>query len=255
MNTLIANPDEGRIVAAVLLSLVIHAAALVVFPNLRPLRQPEPEVLQVDLVPLPAPPKPVEPVAPAPPEPEIKPIEPEPVVKPKSKPEPQPKPKAKAVKKKEPAEAPPPKPVVPEESAPEPASPPVIAAPPQPRVTESPVFKVPAPPAEPPKVIEPPPAEVIDGYGETLSRLIARYQRYPRIAQMRGWEGSVQVAIDIGAQGRIAGMKVRQSSGFEVLDKQALEMVKQAIPFPPAPQSLRGKEFVVNVPIIFRLKN
>jgi protein TonB len=200
----------------------------------------------------------VEPLVPPPLEPQAKLKEPEPVIKqePKLKPKPKAEPKVKAVKKKEPPETSPPKALPPEEPAPEPAPPPpVIAAPPPPEVSEPPAFKVPAPEPAPPKVMEPPPAEVIDGYGETLSRLIARHQHYPRVAQMRGWEGTVQVAIDIGSQGKISGMKISQSSGFEVLDKQALDMIKSAAPFPPAPQSLQGKEFVVNVPIIFRLQN
>lgn len=267
---LIADPYERRMVLAVLLSLVLHATALSVVPILRPRSLPEPELLHVDLMPLPPAPKPVEPAPPTPepvveppppaPEPVVEPpppppepesiVEPEP--KPKPKPKPVPKPKPKPVPKEAPAEPAPPEP------PPEPAPPPpVIAAPPPPQAVEPPVFRVPEPqPAPPPpKVIEPPPAQVIDGYGQALSRLIAQHQRYPRIAQMRGWEGTAQVAIDIDAQGKIAGMKISRSSGFDVLDEQALDMIKAATPFPPAPQSLRGKQFVVTVPIIFRLKN
>lgn len=247
--------DERRLILAVVVSIAVHALALTLVPSLRQQPTREPDLLQVDLVPLPPPPAPMQPIAPAlpepvelPPEPKVEiPKEPEPVVKPK--------PKVKAVKKPEPLKAEP----LPPEPAPEPASPPpVIAAPPQPQAVEPPKFTVPEAkpePLPPRKVAEPPPSEVIDGYGEALSRVISRHRRYPRMAQTRGWEGTVQVAIDVGAQGKISGMKIRESSGFEVLDKQALEMINAALPFPPAPPSLSGREFVVTVPIVFRLKN
>lgn len=245
--------DERRLLLAVAVSLALHALALTVFPSLRPQVAREPELLQVDLVPLPAPP--AEPISlPSPPEallePKVEtPKEPEPIVKPKLRLEK----KVKPVKKQEPPEVE----TIPEPApAAEPAPPPPVIATPPPEAIEPPSFTVPqAQPVPSPRVAEPPPTEVIDGYGDALSRLISRYQRYPRLAQMRGWEGIVQVAIDIGAQGKISGMKISQSSGFEVLDKQALEMINAAQPFPPAPPSLQGKRFVVNVPIVFRLKN
>jgi len=48
---------------------------------------------------------------------------------------------------------------------------------------------------------------------------------------------------------------ILQSSGFEVLDNEALEMVQQAAPLPPPPEALRGRELTVMVPIVFRLND
>jgi protein TonB len=47
---------------------------------------------------------------------------------------------------------------------------------------------------------------------------------------------------------------VRTSSGFEALDKQALEMVKKAAPFPLPPEALRSKTFNVIIPVSFKLE-
>ena len=48
--------------------------------------------------------------------------------------------------------------------------------------------------------------------------------------------------------------KIIQSSGHEVLDKQALDMVEKALPFPAPPEVLRGSSFSVKVPIAFKLE-
>lgn len=48
---------------------------------------------------------------------------------------------------------------------------------------------------------------------------------------------------------------ILRSSGFEVLDNQALEMVQQAAPLPQPPEALRGREFTVMVPIVFKLND
>ena len=56
----------------------------------------------------------------------------------------------------------------------------------------------------------------------------------------------------IDASGTLASISIRTGSGFDVLDQQALEMIRKAnVPIPPA---LRGKGFAVDVPVLFSLK-
>ncbi len=95
----------------------------------------------------------------------------------------------------------------------------------------------------------------LDGYGRTLSTLIARFQRYPHVALLRGWQGTAQLQLVLSATGKVLSTVVLRSSGFEVLDNQALEMVQRAAPFPQAPQALRGREVTVTVPIVFKLND
>ena len=97
--------------------------------------------------------------------------------------------------------------------------------------------------------------DLLAGYGQTLSRAIARQQRYPRIAQMKGWQGTVEVALEVAPGTRLKQATVLRSSGFEALDRHALEMVRDAAPLPPAPEPLRSREFSVRVPIVFRLRD
>ncbi|MBI4190617.1 MAG: TonB family protein [Betaproteobacteria bacterium] len=98
-------------------------------------------------------------------------------------------------------------------------------------------------------------ADLLAGYGQALSRAIARQQRYPRIAQVKGWQGTVEIAMQIAPGTRLQQVTVLRSSGFDVLDQHALEMVRDAAPLPPAPEPLRSSEFSVRMPIVFRLND
>ena len=92
------------------------------------------------------------------------------------------------------------------------------------------------------------------GYGESFGRWLARHRSYPRMAQIRGWQGQVEVRVHVAKKGSVIDVVVTRSSGFEVLDRQALDMVKQADPLPDLPNSLKGQEFTLDIPITFRLE-
>jgi protein TonB len=184
-----------------------------------------------------APPKPEPPAPPAP-----KPPEP---VKPKVVPPPKDKPIAQPIVK----------PVNTPQPISEPA--PVIAA--APKVDTTPTFVAPTPVVARP---EPPPKPTVNQadldsarnqYGSALSREIAKHINYPGIAKMRGWQGIVEIDFQLDGYGKILSQKIHTSSGFEVLDKQALEMVKKSN-FPTPPEVLKGNAFNVTVPVSFRLE-
>ena len=94
----------------------------------------------------------------------------------------------------------------------------------------------------------------LDSYSSLLANAIAKYKQYPKIAQMRGWQGTVIADLEIDSKGSVVSVKIKKSSTYEVLDNEALEMIKKASPFPTPPESLRGKNFNVLVPISFKLE-
>jgi protein TonB len=94
----------------------------------------------------------------------------------------------------------------------------------------------------------------LDQYRVALLGAANRYKRYPAIAMEKGWAGRVDVRIVIGANGMTQSIVVKTSSGFEVLDKTAVDMVTKAKPMTPIPPSLRGREFTVDIPVIFSLQ-
>jgi protein TonB len=96
--------------------------------------------------------------------------------------------------------------------------------------------------------------ELLSGYGREVSEALARYKEYPAIALLRGWQGSVTMRLRVAPSGRLVDAELHLSSGYEVLDRQALAMVTRAGQLPVPPDGLNGGEVAVLVPIVFRLE-
>jgi len=77
---------------------------------------------------------------------------------------------------------------------------------------------------------------------------------YPRIAQMRQWEGTVILEIRVLANGSAGDIKIIGSSGHEVLDDSAVEQVK-TWRFIPAHKGDKTVDDWVRVPITFKFKH
>lgn len=75
---------------------------------------------------------------------------------------------------------------------------------------------------------------------------------YPEIARIRGYEGVVLVIAEILPDGRVGITKIRQSSGYAILDRSAIDAVK---PWKFEPAKKSGKPFTiwVELPIKFIL--
>lgn len=71
---------------------------------------------------------------------------------------------------------------------------------------------------------------------------------YPRIARRRGIQGKTVISFVIQADGSVKDLKIVESSGYDILDRNAIKTVKRAAPFPKPPVSA---ELVI--PMTFRL--
>ncbi|HEX5092949.1 MAG TPA: energy transducer TonB [Burkholderiales bacterium] len=212
-------------------SVLLHAALIVVLPRVRELSAlvpPEPQPLVAHLVEAPPPPAPPE-EKPAPPPPRRAP----PVAQPAPSPEPAPEPAPAPVLTPSPLGAP----------APAPAREPSLA--PAPAVASTP----PAPPGPPPLDVS-----AIDRFRSGVTLQAAGYKRYPRVAIDNAWEGDVLVRMTIGEDGRIAALRVVRGSGYEVLDRQALEMFRNAKPRVAVPEALRGRRFELELRAVYSLR-
>jgi protein TonB len=82
-----------------------------------------------------------------------------------------------------------------------------------------------------------------------------RLKHYPAQAIDRGIEGRVDVRLVIGADGALAAVLVKRSSGHEVLDRQAVDTMRRATAATPIPPALRNREIVVEIPLLYELKS
>ncbi len=73
-------------------------------------------------------------------------------------------------------------------------------------------------------------------YGALLASEITKHKQYPILAKKNRQQGNVILQLQIISLGKLIAAQVYQSSGYESLDNQAIEMVKKATPFshPPA---------------------
>lgn len=223
---------------AILASILLHALLLLALPSLRGFVELQPSApvrltaRMVEIAPAPA-------AAHAP--------------KPKARPQARPP----AAARPAPVPAPAPEPIV-QAPLPQPA-PPVASEPgPPPAAPISPAVAGalarveirPAPSASPARD-----SAAQDHYRVSLNIAAARFKRYPRAAIDNSWEGEVVVLMTIAANGRIASLRVRSSSGYEILDRQALDMFRNAKTFVPIPAELRGREFELELRAIYGLRD
>lgn len=73
---------------------------------------------------------------------------------------------------------------------------------------------------------------------------------YPAMARRQGWVGQVTVTFLIQPDGRVENLDVVRSSGHQSLDRQALQAVLAAAPFPAPPASA-----VITLPVTFTLES
>lgn len=91
-------------------------------------------------------------------------------------------------------------------------------------------------------------------YRLNLSREARRYKRYPAFARQRGLEGVVVIVVSTSAGLPVPQVSLSRSSGQDILDQQALEMLVLAVRAAGLPDSLRGRDFAIDLPIHFSLE-
>ena len=96
--------------------------------------------------------------------------------------------------------------------------------------------------------------DAIELFTNNLAFHIAKFKKYPRIAIRRNWEGLVLVRMVMLDNGNIQSIAIEKSSGYKVLDNEAIMMIERAKPLPKPPDILAGDEVNIYVPVSFALK-
>jgi protein TonB len=182
---------------------------------------------------------------PEPPRPRVEPPPP-----PAVKPAPAPKPFVRAEPRIAPADPAPaaPAPAAPAEETPPPSAPDASAAVPGPAASSD------APPTSALPSTDGIDASAIRRYTIEVSGFAKRFKIYPRVARDNNWEGQVVIRVAVKANGVNATYSVLVSSGHEVLDRQAVEMITKARSRVQIPPALQGKEFSFDVPVLYEIK-
>jgi len=68
-----------------------------------------------------------------------------------------------------------------------------------------------------------------------IRELIMKNLLYPAIAREKGWTGQTRISFVVCENGCVADIRIVTSSGYRMLDKNVIETIKRASPFPPPP--------------------
>lgn len=90
-------------------------------------------------------------------------------------------------------------------------------------------------------------------YLRRLQAAIGRHKRYPRLSRRRNEEGRVMLSLLITAEGRFRDIQVDQSSGYQRLDQAAIKTLHRIQNFEPLPTELGRLDWLIRVPLVFRL--
>lgn len=113
-----------------------------------------------------------------------------------------------------------------------------------------PVDKTTAPEAKP----VPPAPQVSNAkptwQGAVLTAL-NKAKRYPREASFRRQQGVPWIRFTMNRDGKVLSVTLERSSGFSVLDEEAVALPKRASPLPKPPEEVKGDTIELVVPVEF----
>jgi protein TonB len=110
---------------------------------------------------------------------------------------------------------------------------------------------------EPPKEIVEvinPQDEAMLRYQDMVKQKIESCRRYPIWAKRQGLEGVCYLTFTLLSNGMIQDVKIIHSSGFDILDEEAVSTIKRASPFKPIPEKFNRSNLTMEVAIVFQLK-
>lgn len=110
---------------------------------------------------------------------------------------------------------------------------------------------------EPPKEIievKNPQEEAVLRYQDMVKHKIESCRKYPNWAKKQGYEGISYLTFTLLSSGMIQDIKTINSSGFDILDKEAISTVKRASPFKPIPEKFNCSNLTMEVALVFKLE-
>ena len=94
---------------------------------------------------------------------------------------------------------------------------------------------------------------VLRQYCGEVKRKIEKEKKYPRLAERNGYEGKVEIKFKILADGQVENVEIVNSSGYDVLDNEAVRAIRAAAPYSLIPEALAQTYLWIKVPLVFAI--
>lgn len=93
--------------------------------------------------------------------------------------------------------------------------------------------------------------QAIAGYAKTVQDKISEGVAFPLEAQKNGWQGVVKLEVVITRDGALKDVYIKQSSGYEVFDQNALNTTLAVAPFGAFSNDIQRDELSLTIPIMY----
>ena len=90
-------------------------------------------------------------------------------------------------------------------------------------------------------------------YNRWLKIKIESMLKYPDLAAASGYQGTLYIKFDINKDGTLGGLEILQSSGYKILDDEALRSIRASAPFQPLPEDWKMNRYSIRAAVIFYL--
>jgi pilus assembly protein CpaC len=97
------------------------------------------------------------------------------------------------------------------------------------------------------------PADPLQNYISIIKKRITDNLSYPSLAKEAGFQGTVKLNLHLSWRGEPLDVVIKESSGYKILDENALSTAKGVVSYPPFPPSMDQKELWIEIPIAYRL--
>ncbi len=90
-------------------------------------------------------------------------------------------------------------------------------------------------------------------YNRWLKVKVESVLKYPELAAISGYQGALFIKFDILKDGSLGGLELLKSSGYKILDDEALRSIRASAPFQPLPDDWNMERYSIRAAVIFYL--
>jgi len=93
----------------------------------------------------------------------------------------------------------------------------------------------------------------VSEYAHLIQRRVLENLIYPATAKKSSFQGTVKLTLHLSYRGELLDVIVRKSSGYQILDENAIFAAQSVSLYPPFPTTIQQAELQIDVPIVYRL--
>ena len=90
-------------------------------------------------------------------------------------------------------------------------------------------------------------------YNRWLKYKVESVLKYPELAAISGIQGTLYIQFDIMKDGTLGNLELIRSSGYKILDDEALRSIRATAPFQPLPDGWKMDHYTIRAAVLFYL--